>query len=73
MNLVLTNEYLKNNKLNTINIFLFSELNPNDAAHYGNRAACYKKLQDYEKALQDSKKAVELDPTNITVIIISIS
>ncbi|XP_039763268.1 dnaJ homolog subfamily C member 7 [Pararge aegeria] len=39
------------------------KLCPENAAYYGNRAACYMMLAMYKKALEDSQKAVALDPT----------
>ncbi|XP_031343855.1 dnaJ homolog subfamily C member 7 [Photinus pyralis] len=37
------------------------ELCPETAAYYGNRAACYIMLNNYQEALSDSRKAVQLD------------
>lgn len=45
---------------------LYSEainLCPDTAAYYGNRAACYIMLNRFEDALEDVRKAVQLDPT----------
>lgn len=38
---------------------------PDVAAYYGNRAACYIMLNRFEEALEDVRKAVQLDPTFI--------
>lgn len=39
------------------------KLCPENAAYYGNRAACYMMLGMYKKALEDAQKAVALDST----------
>jgi len=39
------------------------ELTPEEGAAYRNRAAVEVQLKEYEKALADASKAVELDPT----------
>ena len=39
------------------------KLCPENAAYYGNRAACYMMLGMYKKALDDAQKAVALDST----------
>lgn len=39
------------------------ELCPDVAAYYGNRAACYIMLNRFEEALEDVRKAVQLDHT----------
>ncbi|GAQ79663.1 hypothetical protein KFL_000350180 [Klebsormidium nitens] len=38
------------------------ELQPGNAAFYGNRAMCYLQLKEYEKVVKDSSRALELDP-----------
>lgn len=39
---------------------------PNYAATYDSRGHLHKKLKDFEKALEDYNKAIELSPDNIT-------
>lgn len=38
------------------------ELNPSQPVYYSNRSGCYAQLQNWEKALEDGKKCLELDP-----------
>jgi stress-induced-phosphoprotein 1 len=38
------------------------EHNPNDHVFYSNRSACYASLEDYDKALEDATKCVNLKP-----------
>lgn len=38
------------------------DLCPDSAAYYGNRAACYIMLNQYQEALEDARKSVQLDP-----------
>lgn len=38
------------------------ELQPGNAAFYGNRAMCYLQLKDYEGVIRDTTRALELDP-----------
>lgn len=45
----------------------FSELSPNNASYYGNRAACYIMLNQYKDALADVRKALEIDPKFVKV------
>ena len=37
-------------------------LNPNDAVHYNNRGLTKRDLGQYEKAIEDYNRAIELDP-----------
>lgn len=39
------------------------ELCPDTASYYGNRSACYMMLNNFRSALEDARKAVQLDPT----------
>lgn len=39
--------------------------NPSVAVYYTNRALCYVKLQQYDKALADCKHALELDSQSV--------
>lgn len=41
------------------------ELCPNRASLYGNRAACYMMLGKYSEALEDARRAVNLEPTMV--------
>ena len=36
--------------------------NPNDHTIYGNRSASYLNLEEFEKALNDSQKSIDLKP-----------
>lgn len=38
------------------------EFQPNVAAYYGNRSACYMMLGQYKEALEDARKAISIDP-----------
>jgi stress-induced-phosphoprotein 1 len=38
------------------------ELDPSNHVLYSNRSACYASLRDFEKALTDANKTVELNP-----------
>ncbi|KAK7793735.1 hypothetical protein R5R35_007885 [Gryllus longicercus] len=38
------------------------ELCPESPAYYGNRSACYMMLHQYKEALDDARKAIQLDP-----------
>jgi len=40
-------------------------LEENNAAYYGNRAACYLGLEDASNALSDAKRSVEIDPSYV--------
>lgn len=39
------------------------EICPNEAAFFGNRSACHMMLSNYNKALEDAKTAVNIDPS----------
>ena len=39
-------------------------MNPENSMYYSNRAETYIKLKKYENSLEDTKKAIALDPTN---------
>jgi tetratricopeptide (TPR) repeat protein len=61
----LANNYFKDNKFTEASV-LYSELLENDPLNYyliSNRAACYIKLSDFNKACEDAKKCTELKPT----------
>jgi Tfp pilus assembly protein PilF len=45
------------------------EINPGDIKAYLNRGVAYRKLKQHEKEQKDYKKALELDPNNITVML----
>ena len=36
---------------------------PNDKVFYSNRSAAYAQMKDWDKALQDGQKCIELEPT----------
>ncbi|XP_017784313.1 PREDICTED: dnaJ homolog subfamily C member 7 [Nicrophorus vespilloides] len=39
------------------------DLCPKTASYYGNRSACYLMLNKYREALEDARRAIQLDPT----------
>ncbi|XP_015117799.1 dnaJ homolog subfamily C member 7 [Diachasma alloeum] len=41
------------------------ELCPTNANHYSNRSACYMMMEQYEHALIDARKTIEIDPKHI--------
>lgn len=41
------------------------ELCPNTASYYGNRSACYMMLNNFQEALEDARRAIQLDPAFI--------
>ena len=43
------------------------EMCPSCAAYYGNRAATYMMLNKYDKALEDARTSVQIDPDFIKV------
>ncbi len=49
------------------------KLCPKVGKYYLNRCACYMSLDDYEKAISNSIKAIDLDPSSWKVDLISIS
>lgn len=46
-------------------IFFFQNRNPLVAVYYTNRALCYLKMQQHDKALADCKHALELDGQSV--------
>ena len=40
------------------------QLNPNNASYWIEKAVCYAKIEDLEKALEDCNKAIEVEPEN---------
>ena len=48
-------------------IFILPDLCPMCAAYYGNRAAAYMMLSQYEKALEDARRSTQLDHTFVKV------
>jgi len=46
---------------------LFTELCPRCAAYYGNRAATYMMMSKYDKALEDARLALQIDPEFVKV------
>ena len=47
-------------------IKLFSEaieINPNNHVYFSNRSGAYASLENYEKALEDAEKCVEINPS----------
>lgn len=61
MNLNLNHE--SNNQLNSLNLFI--EENPTLSHGYGSRGLFFFESKNYESALVDFKKALDLDPTSI--------
>lgn len=60
------NDYFKNgNYEDAIEYYSKALLCKEDAIYYGNRSACYNALGDYEKTIEDTTKALELDPQYI--------
>lgn len=47
---------------------LISELVPNEASYYGNRAACYMMMKRYQEALSDSQNSLKIDSSYEKVI-----
>lgn len=35
---------------------------PDQASYYGNRSACYMMVNNYQEALEDARKSIQLDP-----------
>ena len=48
-------------------IIIFPEMCPTCTAFYGNRAATYMMLSRYDKALEDARKSILLEPTFVKV------
>ena len=46
---------------------LFLDMCPNCAAFYGNRSATYMMIGQYDKALEDARHSVQIDPSFIKV------
>ena len=44
-----------------------TELCPTTAAYYGNRSAAYMMMTKYDRALDDARRATQIDPTFVKV------